>query len=259
MGNPTPVRIAATADLHMRAAVAGKFRPHFERLGSQADMLLLAGDLTDGGTEYEAELLCAELVDLPVPVIAVLGNHDHDAGLVDLLTDLLADIGVQVLDGDSTIRTVRDHRIGIAGVMGGSGGFPTHPGDPDTATDEHRALMRRGPVDAARLHQALTTLDTPTRIALTHFSPTIETLTGEAPSIFPGLGCQALGEAIDAAPATLALHGHAHAGTEHGRTPGNVVVHNVSYPVLRRAFALYDLGTTGVMKFDTTAGRRPMA
>ncbi|MFI7525251.1 metallophosphoesterase [Nocardia salmonicida] len=242
MGNTTPVRIAATADLHMRPAVAGKFRSDFLRLDAHAEMLLLAGDLTDGGTAAEAELLCAELTDLPVPVIAVLGNHDHDAGLADLLTDA----GVEVLDGDSTIRTVRGHPVGIAGVMGGSGGFPTHPGDPDSGSDEHRALMRRGPVDAHRLHQALTTLDTPTRIALTHFSPTTDTLTGEPPAIYPGLGCQALGEAIDAAPATLALHGHAHAGTEYGRTPGNVVVHNVSYPVLRRTYALYDLETTAV-------------
>ncbi|MFD6101651.1 metallophosphoesterase [Nocardia salmonicida] len=246
MGNTTPVRIAATADLHMRPAVAGKFRSDFLRLGTHAEMLLLAGDLTDSGTAAEAELLCAELAGLPVPVIAVLGNHDHDGGHADLLTDMLTDVGVEVLDGDSTIRTVRGHRIGIAGVMGGSGGFPTHPGDPDSGSDEHRALMRRGPVDAHRLRHALTTLDTPTRIALTHFSPTTETLAGEPPAIYPGLGCQALGEAIDAAPATLALHGHAHAGTEYGRTPGNVLVHNVSYPVLRRAYALYDLETTAV-------------
>ncbi|MFD4457870.1 metallophosphoesterase [Nocardia sp. NPDC058480] len=244
MGNPAPVRIAATADLHMRPAVVGKFRSDFRRLGTHAEMLLLAGDLTDGGTEYEAELLCDELLDIAVRVIAVLGNHDHDGGCTDLITDMLTDIGVQVLDGDSTIRTLRGHRIGIAGVMGGSGGFPTHPGDPEHGTDEHRALMRRGTVDAHRLHHALTALDTPTRIALTHFSPTTETLTGEAPSIYPGLGCEALGQAIDTAAATLALHGHAHSGTEYGHTTGNVPVRNVSYPVLRRTYALYDLDTT---------------
>lgn len=228
----------------MRPAVASKFRPDFLRLDRHADLLLLAGDLTDGGTEAEAELLCAELAGIAVPIVAVLGNHDHDAGLAPLVTAMLTDIGVEVLDGDATIHTVRGHRIGIAGVMGGSGGFPTHPGDPDAGTDEHRALLRRGRVDAERLHRLLTTLDTPTRIALTHFSPTTETLVGESPSIYPGLGCQALGEAIDAGPATLALHGHAHAGTEYGRTAGNVAVQNVSYPVLRRTYALYDLETT---------------
>ncbi|MFD3744125.1 metallophosphoesterase [Nocardia sp. NPDC058633] len=244
MGNTAPVRIAATADLHMRPAVAGRFRSDFLRLGTHADMLLLAGDLTDSGTEYEAELLCAELVDIAVPVIAVLGNHDHDSGCAGLVIDMLTGIGVQVLDGDSTTRTVGGHRIGIAGVMGGTGGFPAHPGDPENGTDEHRALLRRGLIDAHRLHRVLSALDTPTRIALTHFSPTTETLTGEPLSIYPGLGCVALGEAIDTASATLALHGHAHAGTEYGHTAGNVPVRNVSYPVLRRTYALYDLDPT---------------
>ncbi|WP_133733779.1 metallophosphoesterase family protein [Nocardia ignorata] len=244
MGNKAPVRIAATADLHMRPAVAGKFRSDLLELGNKADLLLLAGDLTDGGTVAEAELLCAELAGLAVPIVAVLGNHDHDAGAVDVIAGMLTGIGVRVLDGGATVCTVRGHRIGIAGVMGGSGGFPAYPGDPDSGSEEHRTLMRRGAVDALRLRAALEALDTPTRIALTHFSPTVDTLAGEPISIYPGLGCQALGDAIDAAGATLALHGHAHAGTEDGRTTGNIAVHNVSYPVLRRTYALYDLATT---------------
>ncbi|MFD5179237.1 metallophosphoesterase [Nocardia sp. NPDC058379] len=241
MGNIAPIRLAATADLHLRPAVAGKFRPGFLDLDRHADLLLLGGDLTEGGTRANTELLCAELADLPIPVLAVLGNHDHDENRGEFITRRLTETGVVVLDGDSTTLTIRGQRVGIAGVMGGSGGFPGHPGDPETGSAEHRARMRRGPVDAARLRAALERLDCPTRIALTHFAPVVDTLVGEPTSIYPGLGCHATGEAIDAGRATLALHGHAHAGSECGQTAGGVPVRNVSYPVLRRTYAVYDL------------------
>jgi len=40
------------------------------------------------------------------------------------------------------------------------------------------------------------------------------------------------------AGADLVVHGHAHAGSEKGVTPGGVPVRNVAQPVLRRAYAL---------------------
>ncbi|WP_342801871.1 metallophosphoesterase [Nocardia sp. No.11] len=241
MGNIAPIRLAATADLHLRPAVAGKFRPGFLGLDRHADLLVLGGDLTEGGTRANTTLLCAELAGLPVPVVAVLGNHDHDENRGEFIARRLTETGVVVLDGDSTTLTIRGQRVGIAGVMGGSGGFPGHPGDPGSGSAEHRARMRRGPVDAQRLREALDGLDCALRIALTHFAPVVDTLVGEPTPIYPGLGCHALGEAIDAGRATLALHGHAHAGTEYGTTTGGVPVRNVSYPVLRRTYAVYDL------------------
>lgn len=83
-------------------------------------------------------------------------------------------------------------------------------------------------------------LDCETRIALTHSAPVVDTLAGEPPKIYPGLGCHALAEAVDAGGALLAVHGHAHGGTEFGRTPGGVPVRNVSYPVLGRTYAVYE-------------------
>ncbi len=235
------VRVAAVADTHLRPAVAGRFRPAFRRLAEQADVLLLAGDLTDGGTLAETDLLCAEIGDLPVPVVAVLGNHDHDRRLGYRIAAQLTAAGVHMLDGTAITLELNGFRLGIAGVMGGSGGFPDHPGNPDTGTVEHRERMRRGPLDALRLQQALDTLDTEIRIALMHFAPTLDTLAGEPPKIYPGLGCADLGRAVDAGRATLAVHGHAHAGTEIGCTPGGIPVRNVSYPVLGRPYAVYTL------------------
>ncbi|NED27198.1 metallophosphoesterase family protein, partial [Streptomyces anulatus] len=80
------------------------------------------------------------------------------------------------------------------------------------------------------------------RVALTHFSPVADTLAGEPPEIHPFLGSYLLAEAIDTAGAELAVHGHAHLGTEHGMTAGGVRVRNVAQPVIRRAFNVYHLG-----------------
>ncbi|WP_236565233.1 MULTISPECIES: metallophosphoesterase family protein [Nocardia] len=248
------IRVAAVADLHMRAAVAGHFRPDFLRLAADADVLLLAGDLTDGGTPAESDLLCAELDDLPVPVVAVLGNHDHDDGSGHLIAARLTALGVHVLDGTAITLELNGIRLGVAGVMGGSGGFPGHPGNPDEGSAEHRARMRRGPLDALRLRQALDTLDCETRVALMHFAPVVDTLAGEPAKIFAGLGCHDLAGAVDAGGALLAVHGHAHGGTEFGRTQGGVPVRNVSYPVLGRAYAVYE---TGPDPRPATAGQVP--
>ena len=45
--------------------------------------------------------------------------------------------------------------------------------------------------------------------------------------------------AIDAAGADLVVHGHAHAGSEKGATPGGVVVRNVAQPVIHSAYRVY--------------------
>ena len=99
---------------------------------------------------------------------------------------------------------------------------------------------------ADRLHTALEELEREgcgLRIALTHFSPVADTLAGEPLEIYPFLGSYLLAEAIDTAGADLAVHGHAHMGSEHGMTAGGVRVRNVAQPVIRRAFNVYQLHT----------------
>ena len=69
-----------------------------------------------------------------------------------------------------------------------------------------------------------------------------DTLAGEPLEIYPFLGSYLLGQAIDSAPTALAVHGHAHIGTERGMTPGGVRVRNVAQPVIRQAYRIYHLG-----------------
>ena len=73
---------------------------------------------------------------------------------------------------------------------------------------------------ADRLGEALRSVECDALVALTHYAPVPDTLVGEPLEIYPFLGCYQLGQAIDSAPTALALHGHAHHGSERGRTPG---------------------------------------
>ncbi len=71
--------------------------------------------------------------------------------------------------------------------------------------------------------------------------PVPDTLAGEPLEIYPFLGSYLLGQAIDDAGVALAFHGHTHAGTERGTTPGGVPVRNVAHPVIRQAYNVYHL------------------
>ena len=99
---------------------------------------------------------------------------------------------------------------------------------------------------ANRLERQLERLRTDVRVALLHFSPVPDTLVGERLEIYPFLGSYLLAEAVDRAGCDLVLHGHAHAGTERGVTPGGIHVRNVSQPVIRTAYRVYELEPKGV-------------
>jgi Icc-related predicted phosphoesterase len=234
------IRIAAVGDVHMDDDVVGRFRPALERLPELADVLLLAGDLTRHGTESEARCVAAEFGGLEVPVVAVLGNHDHHCDRVPQVLRVLSDAGILVLEGEGTVVECGPARLGIAGAKGFGGGFAGRCasafGEP-----EMKAFVETTTAVADRLATALTALDCDVRVALTHYAPVPDTLAGEPPEIYPFLGSYLLGQAIDAAPTALAVHGHAHAGSERGTTPGGVRVRNVAHPVIKQAYNVYHL------------------
>ena len=234
------VRVAAVGDVHLGVESAGKLRPHFEHLGERADVLLLAGDLTRVGEPDEAAVLAEELRDLPVPVVAVLGNHDHHSDAGDMVVKLLDAAGVTVLEGDTARFDVGGTSVGIAGVKGFGGGFAGACGS-EFGEPEMKAFMVHTREVATSLEEALASLDTDLRVALLHYAPVEATLQGERLEIFPFLGSYLLAEAVDRAGADLVLHGHAHNGTERGVTAGGVPVRNVARSVLRRSYAVYCL------------------
>jgi Icc-related predicted phosphoesterase len=236
------IRVAAVGDVHLGEDIRGRLRPALEELPGVADVLLLAGDLTRHGTVEEAECVAAEFRELGVPVIAVLGNHDYHSDQQDKITELLTGAGLTVLEGESTVVRVGDQRLAVAGVKGFGLGFAGRSCS-DFGEPESKAFAGHGKRVAASLAEALDGLaGTADRVvALTHYAPVADTLAGEPPEIFPFLGNYLLAEVIDAAGVDLAVHGHAHAGTEKGVTAGGTLVRNVAQPVLRRAYAVYDL------------------
>ncbi|HEX6342996.1 metallophosphoesterase family protein [Umezawaea sp.] len=234
------IRIAAVGDVHLGADARGRMRPALEKVGEHADVLLLAGDLTRHGTLDEARVVAEEFADLPVPVVAVLGNHDHHDDKPVEVAKVLTDSGLHVLEGDAVVFRVGDERIGVAGVKGFGGGFAGKCGS-NFGEREMKAFVGHTIGIADTLRAALHSIDADVKVALTHYSPVPDTLRGEPPEIYPFLGSYLLAEAIDATGTDLAIHGHAHFGTEHGMTPGGVRVRNVAQPIIRAAYTVYSV------------------
>ena len=68
----------------------------------------------------EARALVKELAaTVRIPIVAVLGNHDFEAGAEQEIHQILVDHGVCVLDGD----TCEVQGVGFAGIKGFAGGF----------------------------------------------------------------------------------------------------------------------------------------
>lgn len=234
-------RIAAVGDVHFGLDAKGVFGQRYARVSQDAGALLLAGDLTRRGTHEEAEGLVEELAPIDVPIIAVLGNHDLESDADAHLRDCLEASGVTVLEGTATVIDVDGCRVGVAGTVGFGGGFPGGT-IADFGEHENKAFVARSRRLAASLRAALEDLtEADVRIALTHYAPVRETLEGENPEIFPFLGSSFLADAIDEGGGDLALHGHAHHGSERGRTARGVPVRNVARPVLGEAYRVFDL------------------
>jgi Icc-related predicted phosphoesterase len=234
------IRIAAVGDIHLGPDNVDAFHDSVRSVGDDADVLLLAGDLTRHGEVDEALLVTQAVDGLDVPVVAVLGNHDHHAGCAEQVTDALSSRGITVLEGSSTTLDVDGCSVGIAGAKGFGGGFAGACAS-DFGEPEMKAFVRHTKGIADQLCRTLAALDTDVRVALLHYSPVEDTLRGERLEIFPFLGSYLLAEAIDGAGADLAIHGHAHAGVEHGTTAGGTRVRNVAMPVIRSGYRVYEL------------------
>ncbi len=240
MSDTETVRVAAVGDIHCTRDSRGVLHDLFRRASREADVLLLAGDLTDYGLAEEAHVLAGELAGTAIPIVAVLGNHDFESGAPQLVAQVLAEAGVKVLDGDA----VEVAGVGFAGTKGFGGGFGPHAlgswGEPAIKHFVQAALD-----EALKLETALARLRTAHRVVLLHYAPVVDTVSGEPEAIFPFLGSGRLEDPIERYGATLVVHGHAHHGTPDGATRGGIPVHNVSLPLLRQAgdrpFRIFEL------------------
>ncbi len=231
MSDSETVRIATVADLHYSATSQGMFQPLFAQIVERADVLVIAGDLTDYGLPEEAKVLARDLTaNVSIPVVAVLGNHDFESAQQDEVRRVLVDAGVHVLDGDA----VEIQGVGFAGVKGFAGGFGRGAlgpwGEPVIKQFVQEALN-----EALKLESALARLTTRHRIAVLHYAPIRETVEGEPIEIHPWLGCSRLEEPLGRFEVSAVVHGHAHRGSPEGRTSTGIPVYNVAISVLKAA------------------------
>jgi Icc-related predicted phosphoesterase len=222
------LRIAAVGDIHFDGDRAGALRDIFADIGRSADVLLLCGDLTTHGRQEQMRSFVGELAGVHIPVVAVLGNHDHESGEDEECTAILCDAGVKVLDGTNTII----EGVGFAGTKGFAGGFGRGALGPFGET-LIKDFVNAAVDEALKLERALQQLRAETRIVLLHYAPIVDTIVGEPEFIFPFLGSSRLLQPIDTLGAAAVFHGHAHHGSAQAVTPAGVPVYNVALPLLQ--------------------------
>lgn len=221
------VRIAAVGDLHFDDTVGGTLRPLFADISRNADVLALCGDLTTHGRPEQVRAFIDELAGVEIPIVGVLGNHDHDAGAVDEIMDILRGRGIYMLEGDAVVV----EGVGFAGVKGFGGGFGRHTLGP-FGEKLIKDFVQESVNAAHGLENALRSLDTQTKVVVMHYSPIPDTLQGEPEPIIPYLGSSRLLPPIETQGASVVFHGHAHHGRFEGRTPNGVPVYNVAQHIL---------------------------
>jgi Icc-related predicted phosphoesterase len=226
------MRLSAVADLHCTRTPPDYLGPLLGRAAQDADALLLCGDLTDRGQEEEARALARMLAGMVrIPVLAVLGNHDFESGRPDVVSGVLGEVGVRVLDGDA----VEIGGVGFAGVKGFAGGFGPRALQP-WGEDLIKQFVHEAVNETLKLESALAKVRTPQVIVLLHYAPIEATVKGEPPEIYPFLGSSRLEDALTRFPVTAVFHGHAHHGHAEGRTRSDTPVYNVAIPLLQAAF-----------------------
>jgi Icc-related predicted phosphoesterase len=226
------VRIAALADLHFGRLAEPLLHQTLAQAGRECDVMLLCGDLTDHGLPEEAQGLVRELKQtVGVPIIAVLGNHDFESGKPAEVREVLAESGINILDGEAC----EVEGVGFAGVKGFAGGFGKRALGP-WGEEIIKQFVHEAVGEALKLESALARLRHKPRIAVLHYSPVQETVEGEPLEIFPFLGSSRLEEPLARYPVDAVFHGHAHRGQPQGKTAAGVPVYNVSFSLLQRTF-----------------------
>jgi Icc-related predicted phosphoesterase len=233
------IRVAATGDLHAGAGETDRVAEAFREIEHCADLVLLAGDLTQRGQLDEMTVVADACRAVEVPVVAVLGNHDWQSDRTEDLARALGDAGVVVLERGHTVLPVAGVSVGIAGVKGFVGGFGNewaNFGEP-----LFRAAYAETTADVEGLDAALRAIAScAIRIALLHYAPAAATLGGEPERLWLVLGSERLAGPLRQHRPCLVVHGHAHRGSFHGDLDG-VPVYNVAPHVTGRDFWIFEL------------------
>ena len=235
-----PIRVAAAGDIHCSEARADQTLEAFAALRGEAELVLLAGDLTTLGEPEQAAVVARAARTLDVPVFTVLGNHDWHADRTAEIEDVLEQAGITVLERAHAILEIRGTTVGIVGTKGFVGGFPDSQ-LPDFGEPILRRVYADTTAEVEGIERGLEAVDgCDVRIVLLHYAPTTTTLAGEPETIWAFLGTDRMAPPIAKHRPDLVLHGHGHKGTFRGSI-GDIPVYNVAVPVMGRPFSTFEL------------------
>lgn len=229
------LRIAAAGDVHAGEPLRERLSRAFAAVEVDCDLVLLAGDLTTHGLRDQAEVLADACRGIDVPVVAVLGNHDHHSESPHEVADTLRSAGAIVLDRSHVIVEIGDLEVGIVGTKGFVGGFPGAE-IPDFGEPTLRQIYRETTLEVEALELGLEAVaGCHKRIVLLHYAPIVDTIVGEPQAIWAFLGSGRLAGPIGMHRPELVVHGHAHHGAPRGAI-GTVPVYNVAVHVTGQDF-----------------------
>ncbi|MBN2230482.1 MAG: metallophosphoesterase [Candidatus Thorarchaeota archaeon] len=221
------MKIQAVADVHSPRFLS-EFTQSLDKL-NPPDLFLLAGDMVNRGKVEEyvtiADMITAHLGS-EIPVIACFGNEEYN----EVRKEIVSLVGERILflDEKSTIIECRDLQIGIVGTQGSL----------DKATSWQRRNVpsikgifeRRAKRAASLLKKFEKKVDR--SILLMHYSPCLETCTGEDLRAFSWLGSRKFYQILIDYNPDLVIHGHVHNSTKHSVMIGTTLVHNVALPAV---------------------------
>ena len=232
--------MAAVGDLHASEDHRDRLALSLAEAARDVDVILLAGDLTTHGLPEEASVLADGCRGLAVPVVAVLGNHDHHAGRADEIASSLEGAGAIVLERDHRVLELAGLEVGIVGVKGFVGGF-TGAEIPDFGEPLLREVYAETGREVEALEAGLEAIaGCDRRLVLLHYAPVSETIVGEPEGIWAFLGSGRMAVPVGAHRPDVVFHGHAHHGRPSGAI-GAVPVYNVARPVIDGDFLVLDL------------------
>ncbi|MFW6324825.1 MAG: metallophosphoesterase family protein, partial [Desulfovibrionales bacterium] len=186
------MRVAAIGDLHCTTRSQGMVRELLDGVNQDADVLVMAGDLTNVGLPEEMDVLLEDLTFVSLPIVAVVGNHDHENDHAETLIQMLEHRGICVL----SCSVCEINGVGFIGTKGFCGGFDRFR----VETFGERALksfVQTSIDEAARLGKTLSQMENKRKIAILHYAPVKQTLQGESPELYPFLGSSLLADALD--------------------------------------------------------------
>jgi Icc-related predicted phosphoesterase len=234
------IRAAAAADVHASEELQERLTRVFAEVAEECQLVLLAGDLTTHGLPEQAAVLANACRGLGLPIVAVLGNHDHHSGEAEAIGDVLSEAGLIVLERDHTILEIGETEVGVVGTKGFVGGFPGAE-IPDFGEPALREIYRETTLEVEALEEGLEAVaGCHKRIVLLHYAPISDTLVGEPETIWAFLGSGRLAGPIGMHRPDLVVHGHAHHGAALGKI-GEVPVYNVTVHVTGQDFAIFDV------------------